>query len=398
MKTKDFFKMVINFNIIRLFLPVFVYYLLNYLIVIFLKDKIGFSNYGQIGILLSYSALFQTFIMFGYNNGVDLIVLNNQNWNSYIDSIFKLVILFTILTIIILFLFNELNILMFISLIHSIFFLFVGIYKAKTTALGNYKKSAIIQLANVIFSTLLTFVLYFYIQDFKWRIIFLIFSDISIILFFFREDFLIFFKKTSFKSIFIFNYNIDIKFYLFIVLHGLFSFFYSNFDRIFIAKKTTLFISGQYWYYLQLTLPILVLGEVLVRYKIKDLYSDIIINYLQKYKFQINVFSIFFVILFSFFYFTNNTAIIIILCGQLMNALYLPLSSIMFSKKKSNYILFFTIFISIVQFSIYYFFNLNSMIIFSKVFCFLSMLRTYIYWMYIINIMKNEQQHNLQVI
>jgi hypothetical protein len=390
--------MVINLNIIRLFLPVFVYYLLNYLIVIYLKDKIGFSNYGQIGILLSYSALFQTFIMFGYNNGVDLIVLNNQNWNSYINTIFKLVILFTIITIIILFLFNELNILMIISLIHSILFLFVGIYKAKTTALSNYKKSSIIQLANVFISTILTFVLYFYIQDYKWRIIFLIFSDISIILIFFRADFSNFFKNSTYKSIFNFNYDIDIKFYLFIVLHGLFSFFYSNFDRIFIAKKTTLFISGQYWYYLQLTLPILVLGEVLVRYKIKDLYSDIIFNYLQKYKFQINIFSNLFVLSFTFFYLTNNTAIIIILCGQLMNAFYLPLSSIMFSKKKSNYILFITIFISIVQFSIYYSFNLNNIIIFSKVFCFLSMLRTYTYWMYIINFMKNDQQHNIQII
>jgi hypothetical protein len=390
--------MIININIIRLFLPVFVYYLLNYLIVIYLKDKIGFSNYGQIGILLSYSALFQSFIMFGYNNGVDLIVLNKQNWNNYINTIFKLVLLFSFFTIFILYLFNELNILIFISLIHSIFFLFVGIYKAKTTALGDYKKSSIIQLVNVFFSTLLTFVLYFFIQDYKWRIIFLIFSDISVILFFFRTDFLHFFKNKTYKCIFSFNYDIDLKFYLFIVLHGLFSFFYTNFDRIYIAKKTTLFISGQYWYYLQLTLPILVLGEVLVRYKIKDLYSDIIFNFLKKYKLQINIFSNVFIFLFIIFYFTNNTAIIIILCGQLMNALYLPLSSILFSKKKSNYILIFTIFISLIQFSIYYFFNLNSMIIFSKVFCFLSMLRTYIYWMYIINFMKNEQQDNIQVI
>ena len=390
--------MIINSNLIRLFLPVFVYYLLSYFIAIFLKDKIGFSNYGQIGVVLSYSALFQTFIMFGYNNGVDLIVLNNQNWNNYINKIFNLVFLFSIITIFILFLLNELNTLMFISLIHSIFFLFVGIYKAKTTALGDYKKSAIIQLVNVIFSTILTFILYFYIQDYKWRIIFLIFSDVTVILFFFRTDFIHFFRNRTYKSIFISNFDFDLKFYLIIVLHGLFSFFYTNFDRIYIAKKTTLFISGQYWFYLQLTLPILVIGEVLVRYKIKELYSDIIIYKLQENKLKINLFSNFIFLIFTFFYFTNNTPFIIIICGQLMNALYLPLSSVLFSKKKSNYILTFTIFISLVQFSIYYFFNLNSMIIFSKVFCFLSMLRTYIYWMYIINFMKNDKRTNLQII
>ena len=390
--------MIINSNLIRLFLPVFVYYLLSYFIAIFLKDKIGFSNYGQIGVVLSYSALFQTFIMFGYNNGVDLIVLNNQNWNNYINKIFNLVFLFSIITIFLLFLLNELNTLMFISLIHSIFFLFVGIYKAKTTALGDYKKSAIIQLVNVIFSTILTFILYFYIQDYKWRIIFLIFSDVTVILFFFRTDFIHFFRNRTYKSIFISNFDFDLKFYLIIVLHGLFSFFYTNFDRIYIAKKTTLFISGQYWFYLQLTLPILVIGEVLVRYKIKELYSDIIIYKLQENKLKINLFSNFIFLIFTFFYFTNNTPFIIIICGQLMNALYLPLSSVLFSKKKSNYILTFTIFISLVQFSIYYFFNLNSMIIFSKVFCFLSMLRTYIYWMYIINFMKNDKRTNLQII
>ncbi len=387
--------MKININLIRLSYPVFIYYFLNYLIVIFLKNKIGFSEYGQIGVILSYSALFQTFIMFGYNNGVDLVVLNNKNWIDYIDNVIKVATLFSILILSILYFLNELNLIILIGLIHSIFFLFTGIYKAKLTALGDFKKNSVIQLFNVGISSLLTFFLYLYLQDFKWRIIFLIISDIAIVLIFFRKDFLHLLKKITLTKIFNFNYFNDINFYLFIVLHGLFSFFYTNYDRIYIAKKTTLSISGQYWYYLQLTLPILVIGEILVRYKIKDLYSNSFFLKIQLYKLKINIYALIFFLLFSLFFFTSTSTIIILIGGQIMNAIYLPLSSIMFSKKKSNYILIFTIFISLVQFSIYFLFNLNTIFLFSKTFLFLSILRTLIYWIFIVNFIKNEKQIKL---
>jgi hypothetical protein len=388
--------MKVNINLIRLSYPIFIYYLLNYLIVIFLKNKIGFSEYGQIGIILSYSALFQTFIMFGYNNGVDLVIFNNKSWIDYIENIIKVTILFSVVTLSILYFISELNLIILIGLIHSIFFLIVGVYKAKLTALNDYKKNSLIQLLNVGFSSLLTFFIYIYVQDYKWRIIFLIISDISIVLLFFRTDFLQFFNKFSLKKIFILNYFTDINFYLFIVLHGLFSFFYTNYDRIYIAKKTTLSISGQYWYYLQLTLPILVIGEILVRYKIKELYSNSFYLKIKAIKFQINIYSLLFFLMFSLFFFTSTTAIIILIGGQIMNAMYLPLSSIMFSKKKSNYILIFTIFISLVQFFIYFLFNLNNLILFSKTFCFLSILRTLIYWIFIVNFINNEEQDKLQ--
>jgi hypothetical protein len=287
--------------------------------------------------------------------------------------------------------FQKINLILLISIFHSISFLFVGVYKSKLTASGDYNKSSLLQLVNVGISTMLTFIFFSYFKKYEWRIFILIFSDLFVIIYFFKKEILEIFSNIKFwKNDFISNFNY--KFYFFIVLHGLFSFYYSNYDRIYIAKKISISVSGQYWYYLQLTLPILVLGEILVRYRIKDLYSNTFYTKLKSNKLQINFLCFVSVLALTSFFLTRKEIILIIIGGQLMNALYLPLSAILFSREKSNYILLFTILVSIIQFCAYSFLELDNIIIFAKIFFLLSLIRTLIYLIYIVNIYNNDDK------
>ena len=387
-----------NINLFRLSLPVVIYYLLNYLLVLFLKEKIGYSNYGQIGVLLSYSSLFQTFILFGYNNGVDLIILNGKNWENYLAKTTVISFVFSFFSLIILFFINRLNSFIVISLLHSVFFLYVGIFKSKLTSLGEYKKNASLQLINVSISSFMTFIFFLFFKDYEWRLIFLILADACVLFIFFKKDFYKLF--INLKNLFNLNLalNEDLKFYMFIVLHGLFSFFYSNYDRIYIAEKSSFALSVQYWFYLQLTLPLLVLGEIFVRYKIKDLYSNVFLLYFRKRKKFFNIFIPTSLLLFSFLLHEIKVPILLIILGQIFNAFYLPLSSILFSRKNSNYILFFTIFIALLQLFVYYIFDLNTLLLFAKSFFVLSLIRTTIYFIYVIYFMKDEEPTNLSIV
>ena len=117
----------ISKNLLNLSIPVFLYYILNYLIAIFLKNKIGFENYGKIGAILSYSAFFQSYIMFGMNNGVDLIILRNENWTKFIKQIQFVTILLSGLSLVTLFFFKKINTLTLLGLLHCLFFLFLGL-------------------------------------------------------------------------------------------------------------------------------------------------------------------------------------------------------------------------------------------------------------------------------
>jgi hypothetical protein len=377
----------ISKNLLNLSLPVFLYYILNYLIAIFLKNKIGFENYGKIGAILSYSALFQSYIMFGMNNGVDLIILRNENWTKFIKQIQFVTIFLSGLSLVTLFFLKKINTLTLLGLLHCLFFLFLGLYKLKLSSSSLYKENAKIQYINIIVSSLLTFIVYYFTNNYKARVVILIISDFSILFYFFKKDFQdinYFLKKNNFD----FKIYPNFKFYFFLVLHGIFTFFYTNYDRVYLANNSSFTDLGRYWFYMQLSLPILVFGEVLVRYKISDIFNYDFANFIEKHKRKIIIIFLFFLLSIYPLLSSNLNFIIFIFLGQIMNAMYLPLSAFLLSKEKSFNNLLITILIAILQFFLFYFYMPKNLIIISKIFFFLSIFRVFVYSLFLINTIK----------
>ena len=355
-------------------------YGISYLIVIYLKNRLGFAEYGELGKLMAFSSFLQSFIFLGLNNYVDKALSLNVSLLDYlkVNSIIGLFI-----APLAFFFFYKLKILDGFStaliITHSYFFLLVGIFKNTYTFLKEFKKY-FLQQTLVLLILVSLHILCFSIFDLKskeYRVLILIIVDMLFVILSIS-----YYLKWRISSLLSFPFKRYCKLFLRafyysfpLIIHSLVGFFYSHYDRVFISNVLGSEASGRYWYYLQLSLPILALAEVYVRFRIKDLY-----NLNENWKLKSKLFTIthlvflIAVILFMFPYFFSNF-IFCLIVGQLFNALYIIYNNVLMGLSRTKFILSSTILVVFIQLSIYYFGSLSSLYSFGLLFACLSFLR-----------------------
>jgi hypothetical protein len=390
---RENFNSIVNlfsrFQFLRYSLPVFVYYLLNYIIVIYLKNKIGYENYGKIGVALGYSAFFQTFVLLGQNSGVEVSTINQFDWIKFLRNSIRIGFIMFILLSLFIVVLNEEPYLFLIGLAHSIPFLLSGMYKSKLAADGNSLLFSRFQYYSILCSFLLTFLVYTVVDNYAARILILLVTDLGVLIVLFRAD-----LARSLQGIFKFD-NIEIypnyRFYMFATLNALLSFFYTYFDRMYLADVVSYSESGKFWFWVQISMPVLVLGEIVVRWKSNYIYSDKIFGALSRINRVFFISFFLFLLTGSIFLSYKGDLISYIFSGQIANSLYLPLSAMLIGRKRMLQIFLLTLAVAAFQVFLYVRIRPSSIEEVALIFFYIGIFRLLLYGVFITKLVKYVQ-------
>lgn len=348
--------------------PTLATYGLGYIFAILLKVFISPEDYGKLGYFLGISSFFQAIISFGRTSAVDLLEKENSDTGELFGSVTAYIFIGFIITITAINFFNF-DIILLLSYFHAAAFILASLSKSILTYRKHYKLFAITVFISLFFSSVFSLFAIFNNQ-FSWRIIALIIGDSFLAVFFIKKLNV----KIKFKTKDLLGYRTFKSRYLPLFLHTLLAFFYSFYDRIYIANNISFEESGDYWFIIQLTLPILVITEILIRKKISSLYNgDLYNEMISKKKYLIPIFI--FSIIISFILAQVNI-VFSVLIGQMWNSIYLITNPILVSKHKAKDIFLITAAIVLIQLSTYHLVGLDTIINVALLFAFLSILRS----------------------
>lgn len=349
-------------------LPTLGTYGMGYLFAILLKWTLLPEEYGKLGYYLGISAFFQSIVSLGRTNAVDLSEKEGANTGTFFGSVISYSLI-GLLIIVFMTNYSEYDNLLIMSYLHAGVFILASLSKSILTFRKYYKLFLYGSLLSLAASSIISTNAVIS-GNLEWRIFALITGDI-ILLFYFLKKLNI---KLTFKLNDFLGHGIFKSRYLPLMLHSFIAFFYSFYDRIYIANEISFEESGKYWFVVQMTLPVLVTTEIVVRKKISLIYSDDLINILRgKRNYLIPIFTI--LVLISLFLIRINLVLSVIV-GQFWNAVYLITNPILVARNKAKVILLVTATIVGIQIFMYHIIELKTIVAVGFLFGLLSLLRS----------------------